>query len=31
MPARIERIGREQLHLQLPGPGRIEVLERNNR
>jgi len=31
MPARIERIGREQLRLQLPGPGRIEVLDRNNR
>jgi cell division protein FtsL len=31
MPARIERIGREQLHMQLPGPGRIEVLERNYR
>ena len=31
MPARIEKIGREQLHMQLPEPGRIEVLQRNNR
>jgi cell division protein FtsL len=31
MPARIERIGREQLHMQLPGPGRIELLDRINR
>lgn len=31
MPARIERIGREQLHMQLPRPGRIEVLDRINR
>ena len=31
MPARIERIGREQLHMQLPGPARIELLDRINR
>lgn len=31
MPARIERIGREQLHMQIPGPGRIELLDRINR
>ena len=31
MPARIERIGREQLRMQLPGPGRIELLDRINR
>jgi cell division protein FtsL len=31
MPARIEKIGREQLHMQLPGIGRIEVLERDSR
>jgi cell division protein FtsL len=31
MPARIEKIGREQLHMQLPGPGRIEVLDRDSR
>ena len=31
MPARIEKIGREQLHMQLPGTGRIEVLERTSR
>ncbi len=29
MPARIEKIGREQLHMQLPGTGRVEVLERS--
>ena len=26
MPARIEKIAREQLNLQLPGPGRVEVI-----
>ena len=31
MPARIEKIGREQLRMQLPGTGRIEVLDRNKR
>ena len=31
MPARIEKIAREQLRMQLPGPGRIEVLDRNSR
>ena len=31
MPGRIEKIAREQLHMQLPGSGRIEVLERSNR
>jgi cell division protein FtsL len=31
MPARIEKIGREQLHMQLPGAGRIEVLGRDKR
>lgn len=31
MPARVEKIAREQLHMQLPGSGRIEVLERSNR
>ncbi len=27
MPARIEKIAREQLHMQLPGPGRVEVVD----
>jgi cell division protein FtsL len=31
MPARIEKIGREQLHMQLPGTARIEVLQRDSR
>ena len=31
MPARIEKIGREQLRMQLPGTGRIEVLDRDSR
>jgi cell division protein FtsL len=31
MPARIEKIGREQLHMQLPGTARIEVLQRDIR
>lgn len=26
MPARIEKIAREQLKMQLPGPGRVEVI-----
>ncbi len=29
MPGRIEKIGRDQLHMQIPGPGRTEVLERS--
>jgi len=29
MPGRIEKIGREQLHMQLPGAARTEVLERS--
>ena len=31
MPARIEKIGREQLRMQLPASGRIEVLDRDGR
>jgi len=31
MPARIEKIGREQLRMQLPGSGRIEVMDRSSR
>lgn len=31
MPARIEKIGREQLHMQLPATSRIEVLQRDSR
>jgi cell division protein FtsL len=31
MPARIEKIGREQLHMQLPATSRIEVLQRGSR
>ena len=31
MPARIEKIAREQLKMQLPGPGRIQVLEGSSR
>ena len=27
MPARVEKIAREQLKMQLPGPGRVQVLE----
>lgn len=27
MPARVEKIAREQLHLQPPGPGRVEVVD----
>jgi cell division protein FtsL len=26
MPARVEKIAREQLRMQLPGPGRVEVV-----
>ncbi len=26
MPARVERIAREQLGMQIPGPGRVEVV-----
>ncbi len=26
MPARVEKIAREQLRLQVPGPGRVEVV-----
>jgi cell division protein FtsL len=31
MPGRVEKIGREQLHMQLPGTARIEVLQRDKR
>jgi cell division protein FtsL len=31
MPARIEKIGREQLHMQLPGSARIQILQRDGR
>jgi cell division protein FtsL len=27
MPARVEKIAREQLRMQAPGPGRVEVVE----
>jgi cell division protein FtsL len=27
MPARIEKVARDQLHMQVPGPGRVEVVE----
>jgi cell division protein FtsL len=27
MPARIEKVAREQLKMQLPGPGRIQVVD----
>ncbi len=27
MPARVEKIAREQLRMQLPGPGRVQVIE----
>jgi cell division protein FtsL len=27
MPARVERIAREQLKMQLPGPGRVQVID----
>jgi cell division protein FtsL len=26
MPARVEKVAREQLRLQLPGPGRVEIV-----
>lgn len=26
MPARVEKFAREQLHMQTPGPGRVEVV-----
>jgi cell division protein FtsL len=29
MPARVEKIGREQLHLQLPSMARTEILKRD--
>jgi cell division protein FtsL len=31
MPARIEKIAREQLRMELPRTGRIEILDRDNR
>ena len=31
MPARIEKIAREQLEMQLPGPGRIQVMDGSSR
>lgn len=31
MPARIEKIAREQLKMQLPGPGRIQVVDGSSR
>jgi len=31
MPARIENIAREQLKMQLPGPGRIQVVDGSSR
>jgi cell division protein FtsL len=27
MPARVEKIARAQLHMQVPGPGRVEVVD----
>ena len=30
MPARVEKIARDQLRMQLPGPGRIEVVPLGN-
>jgi cell division protein FtsL len=30
-PGRVEKIAREQLRMQLPGPGRIEIIERGAR
>jgi cell division protein FtsL len=26
-PGRVEKIAREQLHMQLPGPGRVEIID----
>ena len=31
MPARVEKIAREQLKMQLPGPGRVQVIEGRSR
>jgi cell division protein FtsL len=31
MPARVEKIAREQLRMQLPGPGRVQVIEGRSR
>ena len=31
MPARIENVAREQLKMQLPGPGRIQVVDGSSR
>ena len=31
MPARIENIAREQLKMQLPGPGRVQVIDGGGR
>jgi len=31
MPARIEKFAREQLKMQLPGPGRIQVMDGSSR
>jgi cell division protein FtsL len=31
MPARVEKIAREQLKMQLPGPGRVQVIEERSR
>jgi len=31
MPARIEKIAREQLKMQLPGPGRVHVVDGKSR
>ena len=31
MPARVEKVAREQLTMQLPGPGRIQVMDASSR
>jgi cell division protein FtsL len=31
VPARVERIAREQLKMQLPGPGRVQVIDGGGR
>jgi cell division protein FtsL len=31
MPARVEKIAREQLRMQMPGPGRVQVIEGRSR
>jgi cell division protein FtsL len=31
MPARVEKIAREQLKMQLPGPGRVQVIDGGSR